>query len=170
MKSLRIVLLTIVAVILLTYPVNALEEAGIGDPCPKITLNDVKTGQEASVNEISMDKVTVIVLMQTSSAASTKYLDQLKSILSIEPDLNVIAISVDAGSTAMILKYIEHYKFPFKFLQDPGFTTPEKFGFSYTPRIIFLDRIGKIISLKGDYLCNGEERTLLEIVQDAFAK
>jgi peroxiredoxin len=144
-------------------------DVGIGDKAPKVILNDIKTNQAATLNEIGKDKVTVVVYMQTSCAACRKELEALKNMMSFVPELNVVSISVDAGSPARILKYIEHYQFPFTFLHDPSFSTPELFGFSYTPATVVMGKDGKIIHLKGGYR-RGDEKKLLEIVQEALGK
>ena len=168
MRKVRI-LLMIVALITLTVSISLAGEAAVGDPCPKIMLNDVKTNQASSLNEISKGKVTVIVYMQTSCAACRKELESIKNMMQYVPELVVVAISVDAGSPARILKYIEHYQFPFEFLHDPSFTTPELFGFSYTPATVIVGKDGKILQLKGGYR-RGDEKKLLEIIQEAVKK
>ena len=169
MKNIRIVFLTIVAVMLSISLLYAGESAHVGGPIPKIILHDVQTGEIKYLNEVIYGKVTVIVYMQTSCAACRKELENLKSMLDDFPDLNVIAISVDAGSPKRIKKYIKHYKFPFTFLHDPTFSTPEYFGFSYTPAIVVLDKCGNITYLSGGYR-RGDERSLHRVVQDTFAK
>jgi peroxiredoxin len=168
-SNIRILLLTIVAVMLLTYPVYALEKAKIGDPCPKITLNDIKTGRETNLNEAGKGKVTVIVYMQTSCAACKHILKELQEMLDDFPQLYVVAINVDTGSPGRIQNYIDHYKFPFAFLHDPEFTTGGFFGIENTPSIVVLDKLGNIYTLKiaSD---DTDERKLLEIVKDATSE
>jgi peroxiredoxin len=145
------------------------DEVKVGDAAPKVILNDIKTNQPANLGELSKGKVTAVVYMQTSCAACRKELEALKTMLEYVPELNIIAVSVDAGSPARILKYIEHYQFPFTFLHDPSFTTPELFGFSYTPASVVLGKDGKIIFLKGGYR-RGDEKKILEVVQEAVKK
>ena len=145
------------------------EAAKVGEDVPKVILNDVKTNQAVTLNEISKDKVTIVVYMQTSCAACRKELEEIKNMVTYVPELNVIAISVDAGSPARIVKYIEHYQFPFTFLHDPSFKTPELFGFSYTPATVVIGKNGKILDLKGGYR-RGDEKKILEVVQEAVKK
>ena len=165
-------ILMIIALLVLSVSYSFAEEnavLNIGDPAPKVILNNVKTNQASNLSEISAGKVTVVVYMQTSCAACRKELETIKDMLTYVPELNIVAISVDAGSTARILKYVEHYQFPFTFLHDPSFTTPELFGFSYTPATVVIGKDGKILHLKGGYR-RGDEKRLLEIVQDAAKK
>ena len=166
MRKISVMLMLLVVLAFTVSASYAQEEASVGDVAPKIILNNIKTNQATNVNDISKGKVTVIVYMQTSCAACRKELDAMKSLLDFVPELNIIAISVDAGSSARILKYVEHYQFPFTFLHDPSFTTPELFGFSYTPATVVLGKDGKIISLKGGYR-RGDEKKILEMVQEA---
>jgi peroxiredoxin len=159
-------IILMIAVLLLSVSYCFASEAGVGEPAPKVILNDIKTNQASNLSEIGKGKVSVVVYMQTSCAACRKELEAIKSMLSYVPELNVVAISVDAGSPARILKYIEHYQFPFTFLHDPSFTTPELFGFSYTPATVVIGKDGKIVYLKGGYR-RGDEKRLLEVVQEA---
>ncbi|MFC1855367.1 ankyrin repeat domain-containing protein [Thermodesulfobacteriota bacterium] len=145
------------------------EEARVGDPCPEIILPDIRTGEETNLNEVSKGKVTVIVYMQTSDARSKQTLNQLTGMVDIVPDLNVIGISVDAGSPARIKKYIDHYKFPFTFLHDPTLSTAKLFGIDYGSGRIVLDKAGDIYIKKIPWHCDRDERTLFELVQDASA-
>jgi ankyrin repeat protein len=124
---------------------NYVAAAGNGDPCPDITLPDVKTGKAISLRELIKGKVTVIIYIQTNSSACTKQLEILKNMLDDFPELNVIAISIDSGRLTKIQKYIDDYKFPFTFLHDPGLTTIELFGFSSTYAIAAIDKSGIII-------------------------
>ncbi len=145
------------------------EGAKEGDVTPKIILKDVRTNQPTKLNEIIKGKVTVLVYMQTSCAACRKELEALKNMKDFVPELNIIAVSVDAGCTNRIKKYIDHYKFDFMFLHDPSFTTPELFNFSFTPATVVIVKDGKIIALKGGYR-KGDEKKIMEIVQDALKK
>ncbi len=190
MKNIKTILLTTIAIMLSTSLLYA-ASAKIADPAPQITLGviqlsksvDISKLSEGSVkmnpdntiklvniNKFSKGKVTVLIYMQTSCAACRKELEALNNMLAYVPDLNVIAISVDAGSQKRIKKYIDHYKFPFTFLHDPSFTTPELFGFSYTPASVLLDKSAKIIFIKSGWSNRGREKRMLKIIQDAMKK
>lgn len=167
MRKIKVALMIIMMLVLsVSYSMAAEGDVEVGDPIPKVILNNVKTNQASTLSEISKGKITVIVYMQTSCAACRKELEAIKNMLNFCPDLNVIAISVDAGSPARILKYVEHYQFPFTFLHDPGFTTPEMFGFSYTPATVVIGKDGKILLLKGGFR-RGDEKKLLELIQES---
>jgi len=168
MRKSRIFIM-MVTLLVMSVCISYADEVKIGDAAPKLILNDIKTNQAANLSELSKGKITAVVYMQTSCAACRKELEALKTMLEYVPELNIIAISVDAGSPARILKYIEHYQFPFSFLHDPSFTTPELFGFSYTPATVVLGKDGKIIYLKGGYR-RGDEKKILEVVQEAAKK
>ena len=130
-------------------PISAQSLFQVGDPCPEIILNNVRTNKPTNLKEISKGKVTVIIYMQTSSAACRKELEDINALLAIFPELNVVAISVDAGNSVRILKYIEQNNFPFIFLRDTSFMTIELFGFSFAPATVILGKNGKIFYLKG---------------------
>ncbi|MFC1855991.1 TlpA family protein disulfide reductase [Thermodesulfobacteriota bacterium] len=128
-------------------PPTVQNDKRVGEPCPKIVLKNIRTNKMADLNEMIKGKVTVIIFMQTSNAGSRRALEKMNTALETYPELNVVAICVDAGSPARILKYIEHHKFPFTFLHDPKFTIPELFGYSYTPTAAVIGKDGKVIYL-----------------------
>ena len=170
MKKSKIILM-IVAFMVISVCNSFADDAAslVGDPLPKVILNNIKTNQASTLSELTAGKVSIVVYMQTSCAACRKELEAIKNMAQYVPELVVVAISVDAGSPARILKYIEHYQFPFEFLHDPSFTTPELFGFSYTPATVIVGCDGKIILLKGGFR-RGDEKKLLEIIQEAQKK
>jgi len=170
MKNIRIVLVTIIAVMLSTTIVYAEDAAGVGDPCPQVILPDIQTSQAISINEISKGKVTAIVFMQTADAVCRKELERFKNILDLAPELNVIVISVDVGIPSRVNRYVELHGFPFIFLHDPLFSTPRLFGFSYTPATVILDKAGNIIQLSGGLSGNHHEQKFLEFLQAEIKK
>lgn len=169
MRTSKLILMVVAVLILTVCSSFAGDGAVVGDPIPKVILNNIKTNQASTLSELADGKVTVVIYMQTSCAACRKELEAVKNMIQYVPEIAVVAISVDAGSPARILKYIEHYQFPFDFLHDPSFTTPELFGFSYTPATVVIGKDKKIISLKGGYR-RGDEKKLLEVVQNALKK
>ena len=125
--------------------------AGEGDPVPEMTLVDVSTGAEVVVAEAISGSVGAVVYMQTSCAACRKELIALKELSAKYPDRKIVAISVDSGNPARVKRYKDHFGFEFPFLHDPGFQTPDLFGFSFTPALVLVDKTGKIAQLKGGY-------------------
>lgn len=170
MRNIKILLLTIVAVMLLTYPTYALEVAKIGDPCPKITLNNIQTGQVTNLNEVGKGKVNVIVYMQTSCVACKEILQKLQNMLNDFPELYVVAINIEKVRTERIKNYIDHYKYKFTFLHDPDLTTARFFGIENAPSTVVLDKPGNIYTLKMADSDDTDERNLLEIVQDVSSE
>lgn len=125
--------------------------AGEGEPMPALKLVDVSTGAEVSVAEEFAGSVGALAYMQTSCAACRKELIALNALKAKYPELKIVAISVDSGNSARVKRYKDHFGFEFPFLHDPGFQTPELFGFSFTPALVLVDKAGNIAQLKGGF-------------------
>ncbi len=123
----------------------------VGDPVPDLTLADAATGRPVRVADEIGGRVGAIAYMQTSCAACRKELLALKELQARYPELRIVAISVDSGNPARVKRYREHFGFPFPFLHDPEFKTPDLFGFSFTPALVVVDKAGKVALLKGGY-------------------
>ncbi|MDF1553173.1 MAG: TlpA disulfide reductase family protein [Deferrisomatales bacterium] len=137
--------------VVVVFSVSTAFSAGEGDPMPEMKLMDVSTDTEVVVAEALSGSVGAIAYMQTSCAACRKELIALKEISAKYPSLKIIAVSVDSGNPARVKRYKDHFGFEFSFLHDPGFQTPELFGFSFTPALVLVDKTGKIAHLKGGY-------------------
>ncbi len=148
--------ITIVAITLLTTTLAFAEKLKVGDMFPDITLPNVQSGEAEKVLDLIRGKVSVILYMQTSCGACMKEEKDLKRMLERAPDLNVIAISVDRGSSRKVQRYLKRYDFPFTFLHDTSYATPELFGFLFTPGTVVVDGEGKIFYIQSGYR-TGEE-------------
>ncbi|MFC1855992.1 peroxiredoxin family protein [Thermodesulfobacteriota bacterium] len=120
----------------------------VDEPCPKISLENVKTNEMTDLNEMIKGKVTVIIFTQTSCGACKNYLQAFVKMRASVPELFIVAINVDVGNRPRIIKYIDYYNFTFPFLHDPEFSTPKLFGFSYTPGIVIIGKNGKVVYLR----------------------
>ncbi len=142
--------------------------AAVGQDFPVLRLPDVETGAVVEIRP-EPGKVLAVVYMQTSCAACRKELLALKTLKARYPGLDVVAVSVDSGSPARVRRYREHFGFDFPFVHDPEFRTPERFGFSFTPALVLVDRDGKIALLKGGYR-PGDERELERKIQQLLRR
>lgn len=143
--------------------------AGVGDPLPEVSLVDVSNDAPVVLGSLLAGSPGAVAYMQTSCAACRKELMALKELGEKYPDFKVVAISVDAGNSARVARYREHFAFPFPFLHDPDFKTPEVFGFSFTPALVMVGRDGTIAMLKGGFR-PGDEAEIEKKLQELQAK
>ncbi len=58
--------------------------------------------------------------------------------------INVVAVGVDLLGKPMLVSWAAHNNINYPVLLDPIFSVPEKYGFSYTPSSVIIDKDGKI--------------------------
>lgn len=126
-----------------------------GDLVTDFTLrNGLAAGDVNFVKDIKgRSAVTVLLFFNTGCSACMAELDEASKVAKELGDdkLKVYAIAVDRRGEQAVKAYFEIYKHQATYLLDPTFTMPPKFGFSYTPASLLVDRDGKIVFMKGGY-------------------
>lgn len=126
-----------------------------GDLVPDFTLKNGLAAADVNFARDIVGKSTVSVLLffNTGCSACMAELDEASTAAKELGDdkLMVYAIAVDRRGEQAVKAYHEIYKHRATYLLDPTFTIPPKFGFSYTPASLLVDKAGKIVFMKGGY-------------------
>lgn len=126
-----------------------------GDPVPDFTLKDGLAAVDVNFAKDIKGKaaVTVLLFFNTGCSACMAELDEAsKAAKELGDDkLKVYAFAVDRRGEQAVKAYYEIYRHQATYLLDPTFTMPPKFGFTYTPASLLVDREGKILFMKGGY-------------------
>jgi thiol-disulfide isomerase/thioredoxin len=127
----------------------------VGDLVPDFTLrNGLAVGEVNFASDIKgKAAVSAIVFFNTGCSACLAELDEVcKAAKDLgDEKLRVYAIAVDKRGEQSVKAYYEIYKYPATYLLDPTFTLPPKFGFTYTPASLLVDREGRIVFMRGGY-------------------
>ncbi len=77
-----------------------------------------------------------------SCLQEAKALQELKA--SYGDKVNVIAVGVDLLGKPMLVSWAAHNNINYPVLLDPIFSVPEKYGFSFTPSSVIIDKDGLV--------------------------
>lgn len=126
-------------------------ELKIGDPAPEFSLPNLSTDKMEHLKDY-MGKPTVLFFIQSacySCLQEAKALQELKA--KYGESINVIAVGVDLLGKPMLVSWAAHNNINYPVLLDPIFSVPEKYGFSYTPSSVIIDKEGKISFIHAGY-------------------
>ncbi len=138
---------------------------GVGDPAPDFALPTLDGAEVTFSKDIKgKHEATILLFMTTSCSACQAELAAVDGVARKEGDkVGLYCVVVDARGKATVAPFAETYKYSATYLLDPAFDVPRKFGFSYTPSVVVLDKEGKIVYKKGGYM-PGDEDVLAEKV------
>ncbi|RMG58495.1 MAG: TlpA family protein disulfide reductase [Deltaproteobacteria bacterium] len=140
---------------------------GVGDMVVDFTLPDLN-GNEVNFNKDIKGKheATFIIFMTSACSACQAEVAAINDIVKKYGDkVGMYCVAVDLRGADTVKPYAETYQYKATFLLDPKFTVPRKFGFSYTPSVLIVDKGGKIVFKKGGYM-PGDEDLLAEKVYE----
>jgi peroxiredoxin len=126
-------------------------ELSIGDPAPDFSLPNLATDQMESLKDY-LDKPVVLFFIQSacySCLQEAKALQKLKE--KYEGRVNIVAVGVDLLGKPMLVSWAAHNNIDYPVLLDPIFSVPEKYGFSFTPSSVIIDKDGKIAFIHAGY-------------------
>lgn len=119
-------------------------ELKIGDKAPDFSLPNLSTDKMESLKDF-IGKPTILFFIQSacySCLQEAKAFQEMK--VRYKDKINVVAVGVDLLGKPMLVTWASHNNITYPVLLDPIFSVPEKYGFSYTPSSVIIDKEGKI--------------------------
>lgn len=119
-------------------------ELHIGDKAPDFSLPNLNTDKMEGLKDY-LGKPTILFFIQSacySCLQEAKAFQEMKD--KYKEKINVVAVGVDLLGKPMLVTWASHNNIKYPVLLDPIFSVPEKYGFSYTPSSVIIDKDGKI--------------------------
>jgi len=128
----------------------------VGQPVPEFTLQGLE-GDPVSFQKNIRGKAPLTVFLFMTTACSACF-DELKEIHEFagknSGKVDAWAVAVDLRGAQTVAPYQQANRFRVKYLIDPKFSLPRKFGFNYTPSLAVVDAKGVLLHKKGGYSPN----------------
>ena len=126
-------------------------ELKIGDKAPDFSLPNLTTDKMESLKDY-IGKPIVLFFIQSACYSCLQEAKAMKELKEKYGDkLNVVAVGVDLLGKPMLVSWAAHNDINYPVLQDPIFSVPEKYGFSFTPSSVIIDKDGKIAFIHAGY-------------------
>lgn len=125
-------------------------ELTIGDPAPDFSLPNLATDKMESLKDY-LGKPIVLFFIQSACYSCLQEAKALKELKDKYSDIEILAVGVDLLGKPMLVSWAAHNNLNFPVLLDPIFAVPEKYGFSFTPSSVIIDREGKIAFIHSGY-------------------
>ena len=119
-------------------------ELKIGDKAPDFSLPNLNTDKMEGLKDY-LGKPTILFFIQSacySCLQEAKAFQEMKD--RYKDKINIVAVGVDLLGKPMLVTWASHNNITYPVLLDPIFSVPEKYGFSYTPSSVIIDKDGKI--------------------------
>lgn len=124
-------------------PLEAEVELKIGDKAPEFSLPNLSTDKMENLKDY-FGKPVILFFIQSACYSCLQEAKALKTLKEQYPDINVVAVGVDLLGKPMLVSWASHNNLNYPVLLDPIFSVPEKYGFSFTPSSVIIDKDGKI--------------------------
>ena len=124
-------------------PLEAEVELKIGDMAPEFSLPNLNTDKMESLKDY-FGKPIVLFFIQSACYSCLQEAKAMKALKEQYPDIEVVAVGVDLLGKPMLISWAAHNNLNYPVLLDPIFSVPEKYGFSYTPSSVIIDKDGKV--------------------------
>lgn len=119
-------------------------ELNVGDAAPEFSLPNLSTDKMESLKDY-MGKPIVLFFIQSACYSCLQEAKALQGLKEKFADkVNIIAVGVDLLGKPMLVSWAAHNNIDYPVLLDPIFSVPEKYGFSFTPSSVIIDKDGKI--------------------------
>ena len=126
-------------------------ELKLGDKAPDFSLPNLNTDKMEGLKDY-LGKPTILFFIQS---ACYSCLQEAKAFQKIKDDykerVNVVAVGVDLLGKKMLVTWASHNNITYPVLLDPIFSVPDKYGFSYTPSSVIIDKDGKIVFIHAGF-------------------
>lgn len=116
----------------------------IGDQAPDFSLPNLSSDKMEGLKDY-LGKPTILFFIQSacySCLQEAKAFQEMKD--RYKDRINIVAVGVDLLGKPMLVTWASHNNISYPVLLDPIFSVPEKYGFSYTPSSVIIDKTGKI--------------------------
>ncbi|HAE38100.1 MAG TPA: hypothetical protein DCG57_05600 [Candidatus Riflebacteria bacterium] len=126
-------------------------ELKIGDKAPEFSLPNLSTDKMEHLKDY-LGKPTILFFIQSacySCLQEAKALQELKT--SYGDKINIVAVGVDLLGKPMLVSWAAHNNINYPVLLDPIFSVPEKYGFSFTPSSVIIDKDGLVSFIHAGY-------------------
>ena len=126
-------------------------ELNIGDVAPEFSLPNLSTDKMESLKDY-LGKPIVLFFIQSACYSCLQEAKALQEVKEKFGDrINVLAVGVDLLGKPMLVSWAAHNNISYPVLLDPIFSVPEKYGFSFTPSSVIIDKDGKIAFIHAGY-------------------
>jgi peroxiredoxin len=119
-------------------------ELKIGDKAPEFSLPNLSTDKMENLKDY-LGKPIVLFFIQSACYSCLQEAKALQDVKRTFGDkITILAVGVDLIGKPMLVSWAAHNNINYPVLLDPIFSVPEKYGFSYTPSSVIIDKEGKI--------------------------
>jgi peroxiredoxin len=126
-------------------------ELKIGDKAPEFSLPNLTTDKMENIKDY-LGKPVVLFFIQSACYSCLQEAKALQEIKARYGDrINVVAVGVDLLGKPMLVSWAAHNNINYPVLLDPIFSVPEKYGFSFTPSSVIIDKNGNIAFIHAGY-------------------
>ena len=126
-------------------------ELHLGDKAPDFSLPNLNTDKMEGLKDY-LGKPTILFFIQSacySCLQEAKAFQEMKN--NYKDQINVVAVGVDLLGKPMLVTWASHNNITYPVLLDPIFSVPEKYGFSYTPSSVIIDKDGKVVFIHAGF-------------------
>jgi len=125
-------------------------ELKVGDTAPDFTLPNLATDKMENLKDY-LGKPIILFFIQSACYSCLQEAKALKTLKDKYPGIEIIAVGVDLLGKPMLVSWAAHNNINYPVLLDPIFSVPEKYGFSFTPSSVVIDKNGKIAMTHSGY-------------------
>lgn len=125
----------------------------MGQSVPEFVLPDLDGRMISFERQIrGKGALTLLFFMTTACSACYEELKELDAFLARHPrDVDAWAVAVDLRGAKTVVPYQKANRFRVRYLIDPKFSLPRRFGFTYTPSLVIVNPRGVVLHKKGGY-------------------
>lgn len=126
-------------------------ELKIGDKAPDFSLPNLNTDKMEGLKDY-LGKPTILFFIQSACYSCLQEAKAFQGMKDRYKDqINVVAVGVDLLGKPMLVTWVSHNNITYPVLLDPIFSVPEKYGFSYTPSSVIIDKDGKVVFIHAGF-------------------
>lgn len=156
LRTARLPVLLLLALAPFLHAKSAAAGVEVGQPVPEFSLPGLDGKMVSFERQIrGKGALTLLFFMTTACSACFEELKELDAYVRRNPGkVEVWAVAVDLRGTKTVVPFQTTHRFRVKYLIDPKFSLPRKFGFNYTPSLAVVDPGGVVLHKKGGYSDN----------------
>jgi peroxiredoxin len=142
-------MIAVFAAVLLSLPLSAFA-LKVGDPYIPFTAED-QDGKPFDSAKVVGNGTVVLNFMNSVCSTCTAELEDMRKFLSDKKDVIFLPVAVDIRGATTVKPFKESSQFPYTFILDPKFALGRKYGASFTPYTVVIDKEGKIKGIVQGY-------------------